>query len=114
MHRPRRFPPARSARLSAGYFKNAEKTADAFKNGWFHTGDLGRFDDEGFLYLAGRSKDMIISGGQNVFSAEVEDVLMRHPAVADCAVIGLPDKTWGEAVTAVVVKIPDEDVTEAE
>lgn len=104
----------RGPAVTAGYFKNKKKTEEAFKNGWFHTGDLGRMDEEGFLYLAGRSKDMIISGGQNVFAVEVEDVLMGHPAVADCAVIGLPDKTWGEAVTAIVVKAPDEEVTEKE
>jgi fatty-acyl-CoA synthase len=104
----------RGPAVTAGYFKNEEKTKEAFKNGWFYTGDLGYMDEEGFLFLAGRSKDMIISGGQNIFAVEVEDVLMGHPAVADCAVIGLPDKTWGEAVTAVVVKVPEENVTEAE
>ncbi len=104
----------RGAAVTAGYFKNEEKTRESFKNSWFYTGDLGRMDEEGFLYLEGRSKDMIISGGQNVFAVEVEYVLMGHPAVADCAVIGLPDKTWGEAVTAVVVKAPDKEITEEE
>jgi acyl-CoA synthetase (AMP-forming)/AMP-acid ligase II len=65
-----------------------------FKDGWFYTGDLGRFDEEGFLYLAGRKKDMIITGGQNVYAIEVEEMLMTHPAVMQCAVIGLPDNTW--------------------
>ena len=105
---------ARAPSATAGYFKNDEKTREAFRDGWFHTGDLGRFDEEGFLYLAGRSKDMIVTGGQNVFSVEVEDTLMDHPAVADCAVIGLSDDTWGERVTAVVVRAPEVDVTEAD
>jgi fatty-acyl-CoA synthase len=105
---------ARAPSATSGYFKNEEKTREAFRDGWFHTGDLGYFDEEGFLYLAGRSKDMIVTGGQNVFSVEVEDTLSAHPAVADCAVIGLPDDTWGEKVTAVVVKAPDTEVTEDE
>ena len=99
---------------TAGYFKDEEKTEAAFKDDWFHTGDLGWFDEEGFLYLAGRSKDMMISGGQNVFAVEVEDTLLSHPAVADCAVIGLPDDTWGERVTAVVVKAAGGEVSEAD
>ena len=94
----------RAPTATAGYFKNEEKTRQAFADGWFHTGDLGRFDEEGFLYLSGRVKDMIITGGQNVFSVEVEDMLMSHPSVSDCAVIGLPHDTWGEMVTAVVVR----------
>lgn len=93
----------RAPTATAGYFKNEKKSREAFAGGWFHTGDLGRFDEEGFLYLSGRVKDMIISGGQNVFSIEVEDTLMSHPDVSDCAVIGLPHDTWGEMVTAVVV-----------
>jgi fatty-acyl-CoA synthase len=97
---------------TAAYFRNEEKTREVFRNGWFHTGDLGRFDEEGFLYLAGRVKDMIISGGQNVFAVEVEATLLSHPAVEDCAVIGLPHDTWGEMVSAVVVKAPDASVTE--
>jgi len=102
----------RAPSATAAYFKDAERTKQAFRNGWFHTGDLGWFDEEGFLYLAGRSKDMIISGGQNVFAVEVEDTLMSHPAVADCAVIGLPDDTWGEKVTAVVLKAADAQVSD--
>ena len=102
----------RAPSATAAYFKDEKRTEQVFKNGWFHTGDLGWFDEEGFLYLAGRIKDMIISGGQNVFSVEVEDTLMSHPAVADCAVIGLPDATWGEKVTAVVVKAPNAQVSE--
>lgn len=105
---------AQAPSATASYFKNEEKTREAFKDGWFHTGDLGYFDEEGFLYLAGRSKDMIVTGGQNVFSVEVEDTLMNHPAVADCAVIGLPDDTWGERVTAVIVRTPGAEVTQEE
>ncbi len=104
----------RGAAVTTGYFKNEEKSKEMFKDGWFYTGDLGRFDEEGFLYLAGRKKDMIISGGQNVFAVEVEDVLMGHDAIIDCAVIGLPDEKWGELVTAVVLKNPEVEVTEKE
>lgn len=88
---------------TTGYYKQPDKTAEVIRNGWFHTGDLGRLDEEGYLYIAGRKKDMIVSGGQNVFAPEVEETLLAHPAVADCAVIGLPHELWGEAVTAVVV-----------
>ncbi|MBN1574105.1 MAG: AMP-binding protein [Deltaproteobacteria bacterium] len=104
----------RGAAVTTGYFKNEEKSKEMFKDGWFYTGDLGRFDEEGFLYLSGRKKDMIISGGQNVFAVEVEDILMSHDAIMDCAVIGLPDEKWGELVTAVVLKNPDIEVTEDE
>lgn len=100
---------------TAGYYKNEEKTKETFRNDWFHTGDLGRVDVDGFLYISGRTKDMIISGGQNVFAVDIENLLFTHPAVADCAVIGLPDDTWGEMVTAVIAKTPgaeaaDEDI----
>jgi len=104
----------RGVAVTAGYYKNEEKTREMFKDGWFYTGDLGRFDDEGFLYLAGRKKDMIITGGQNVFAVEVEDMLMGHPAVLQCAVIGLPDNTWGEMVSAVVVRRPGQEATAEE
>jgi fatty-acyl-CoA synthase len=104
----------RGVAVTTGYYKNEEKTKEVFKDGWFHTGDLGKFDEDGFLYLAGRMKDMIISGGQNVFAVEVEEIIVSHEAVAQCAVIGLPHETWGEMVTAVVVKWPGVEVTEDE
>ena len=87
------------------YFQNPAKTAETFRDGWLHTGDLGRIDEDGHLYICGRLKDMIITGGQNVHSAEVEATILAFPGVADCAVIGLPDDLWGEAVTAVVVPV---------
>ena len=77
--------------------------AEAVRDGWFYTGDLGRFDRQGFLHVVGRNKDMIISGGFNVYAREVEDALSTHPAVLDAAVLGLPDTQWGELVAAVVV-----------
>ena len=91
----------------AGYWGRPDATAEAFTaDGWFRTGDLGRLDDEGFLVLVDRKKDMIITGGENVYSAEVEDVLFAHPAVAEAAIIGVPDPKWGESVFAVVVLRP--------
>jgi fatty-acyl-CoA synthase len=104
----------RGAAVTTGYFKNEEKSKEAFRDGWFHTGDLGRFDEDSFLYLSGRMKDMLISGGQNVFSVEVENLIMSNEKVLDCAVIGLPDEKWGELVTAVIVKKPDSGLTEDE
>ena len=94
----------RSHQNMAGYWNNAEATADAITpDGWFKTGDAGYSDADGFLYIHDRVKDMIVSGGENVYPAEVENVLMKHPAVADVAVIGVPDERWGEAVKAIVV-----------
>lgn len=91
----------------SGYWARPEATAEAFTaDGWFKTGDLGRLDDEGFLTLVDRKKDMVITGGENVYSAEVEDVLFAHPAVAEAAIIGVPDPKWGESVFAVVVLRP--------
>ena len=87
----------------AGYWNKPEQTAAALVDGWYHTGDLGRLDDDGYLYLVDRAKDMIVTGGENVYSTEVEDVLYRHPAVLEAAVFGIPDARWGEAVHAVVV-----------
>ena len=85
-----------------GYWNRPEATEEAFRGGWFHTGDMAKRDDEGFFYIVDRKKDMIITGGENVYSREVEEVLYAHPAVSEAAVIGLPDATWGERVTAVV------------
>ncbi|ODU71735.1 MAG: acyl-CoA synthetase [Novosphingobium sp. SCN 66-18] len=93
----------RSPQLMKGYWNDPEKTAEAFEGGWFHSGDLGVIDDEGYITIVDRKKDMIKSGGENVASREVEEVLYRHPAIAEVAVIGLPDSKWIEAVTAVVV-----------
>ncbi|MEX2705931.1 MAG: class I adenylate-forming enzyme family protein [Candidatus Freyrarchaeum guaymaensis] len=99
---------------AAGYWQDEEKTREAIKNGWLHTGDLGKIDEEGHLYIVGRLKDMIVSGGYNVFAIDVENVLMQHPKIADCAAIGLPDETWGEKVTAIVTLKPGETCTEEE
>ncbi|MEI7445252.1 MAG: AMP-binding protein [Burkholderiales bacterium] len=96
----------RGALVMAGYWNKPEETARAFRHGWLYTGDLARRDADGFLYIVDRSKDLIITGGFNVYPREVEDVLTRHPAVAAAAVIGVPDPKWGEAVKAVVVPRP--------
>ena len=85
-----------------GYYKAPEKTAETIIDGWLHTGDVGHIDSEGYLHITDRKKDMIISGGFNVYPSEVEQVIWSHPAVQDCAVIGVPDEKWGEAVKAVV------------
>ena len=86
-----------------GYYKNPEATDAAFRDGWFHTGDLGYFDEEGYLYVVGRKKDMVKSGGISIYPLEIETVLYHHPDVLEAAVIGLPDSHWGEAVKALVV-----------
>jgi acyl-CoA synthetase (AMP-forming)/AMP-acid ligase II len=96
--------------VMAGYYKDSAATAEASRFGWHHTGDIGYLDEDGFLFIVDRAKDMIITGGFNVYSAEVEQVLLAHPAVQDCAVIGLPDEKWGERVVAVVQLRPDLDV----
>ena len=96
----------RSPLVMKGYKDLPEQTAEAFAGGWLHTGDIGRFDDEGFLYIVDRKKDMIVTGGFNVFPREVEDVLSSHEAVAQVAVVGVPDERWGEAVKAVIVLKP--------
>jgi fatty-acyl-CoA synthase len=97
--------------VSPGYYQNPAATAEASRHGWHHTGDIGYLDDDGFLYIVDRLKDMIITGGFNVYSAEVEQALLAHPAVLDCAVIGLPDDKWGERVTAVIQPHADQTVT---
>jgi acyl-CoA synthetase (AMP-forming)/AMP-acid ligase II len=95
-----------------GYYNRPEATAEAIRDGWFHSGDAGYLDEDGYLYIHDRVKDMIVSGGENVYPAEVESVLFAHDAVADVAVIGVPDERWGEAVKAVVVQAMDADVDE--
>jgi acyl-CoA synthetase (AMP-forming)/AMP-acid ligase II len=104
----------RGSLVMAGYHKDPEATAEASRFGWHHTGDIGYLDDENFLYLVDRAKDMIISGGFNVYSAEVERALMAHPGVQDCAVIGMPDEKWGERVVAVLQALPGVELSPAE
>ena len=87
-----------------GYWKRPEITADVLRGGWMHTGDIGMFDEGGYLYILDRKKDMIKPGGENVYSPEVESMIASHPAVLEVAVIGVPDAKWGEAIKAVVVK----------
>ena len=93
----------RSDCVMAGYWKNPEATAKALRGGWLHTGDVGSLDAEGFLTIKDRSKDMIISGGANIYPREIEEVLLRHPAVAECSVVGRPHAEWGEEVVAFIV-----------
>ncbi len=96
----------RSNAVTVGYWNDAKATADALRGGWYHTGDLGFLNDRQYLFVVDRAKDMIVSGGENVYSVEVEDVLYRHPGVAEAAVFGVPDERWGEAVHAIVVPYP--------
>jgi acyl-CoA synthetase (AMP-forming)/AMP-acid ligase II len=93
----------RGAATTVGYWNLPDASAEVLRNGWLHTGDLGRADDDGFLFFVDRKKDMVKSGGENVYSVEVETALLTHPGVAECAVIGVPDERWGEAVKAVLV-----------
>lgn len=97
-----------------GYYKAPEKTAETIIDGWLHTGDIGHIDADGYLYITDRKKDMIISGGFNVYPGEVEQIIWSHPAVQDCAVIGVPDEEWGEAVKAVVEVKPGMSVSAEE
>jgi acyl-CoA synthetase (AMP-forming)/AMP-acid ligase II len=103
---------ARGPQLMQGYWNRPEETAEALRGGWMHTGDAGVLDDEGYVYVQDRVRDMIVSGGENVYPRVVEDVLFEHPAVADAAVIGVPDPRWGETVKAVVVLRPGARATE--
>lgn len=85
-----------------GYYNDPEQTASTIVDGWLHTGDIGYLDGDGYLHITDRSTDMIITGGFNVYPSEIEQVIWSHPAVNDCAVIGVPDEEWGEAVKAIV------------
>ncbi|RCW69470.1 acyl-CoA synthetase [Pseudorhodoferax soli] len=105
---------ARGPNVMLGYWRKPEETARALRNGWLHTGDGGYLDEHGYLYVVDRLKDMIITGGENVYSAEVENALAEHPAIAQCAVIGIPSAAWGESVHAVVVLKAGASATAAE
>ncbi|MDI3328830.1 MAG: long-chain fatty acid--CoA ligase [Alicyclobacillaceae bacterium] len=104
----------RSDLVMKGYWRNPDSTADTIVNGWLRTGDVGYMDEQGYLYILDRTKDMIISGGNNIYPREVEEVLLRHPTVQEVCVFGVPDPEWGEAVKAVVVLKPGNAVTEEE
>jgi acyl-CoA synthetase (AMP-forming)/AMP-acid ligase II len=104
----------RSGAVMLGYWNDPEATQEALKEGWLHTGDLGRLDESGYLYLLDRKKDLIVSGGANIYPREIEEVLIAHPGVASVAVIGVPDRHWGESVHAVVVTEPGVSLTAAE
>ena len=97
-----------------GYWRQPEATANVIHNGWFHTGDLATIDEEGYILIVDRGKDMILSGGENIASAEIERVIYGHPAVMECAVIAVPDDTWGEAPKAIVTLKPGQQATDAE
>ncbi|MGI9293571.1 MAG: AMP-binding protein, partial [Pseudomonadales bacterium] len=102
----------RGPNVMKGYWNRPEATAEAIdEEGWFYSGDVGHLDEEGFLFISDRVKDMVISGGENVYPAEVESALLNHPDINEVAVIGLPDEKWGEAVTAVVVLKDGSDLT---
>jgi acyl-CoA synthetase (AMP-forming)/AMP-acid ligase II len=96
------------------YWNNSVATLEATRGGWFHTGDLGFADEEGYVFLVDRKKDVIISGGENIYSREVEDAIYRHPAVLEVGVIGIPDDKWGEVVKAVVVLRPGQEITKVD
>jgi fatty-acyl-CoA synthase len=98
--------------VCSGYWRNPEATAEALRDGWFHTGDMARQDEEGYYYIVGRYKDMIKSGGENIYAAEVEAIFREHPAVAEAALIGQPHERWGEVGLMVVVRRPGQEATE--
>jgi acyl-CoA synthetase (AMP-forming)/AMP-acid ligase II len=102
---------ARGTNVMSGYWKNQQETALAFRNGFFRTGDIARMDSNGFFYILDRLKDMIVTGGENVYSGEVEAIIFNHPAVREVAVFGIPDPKWGELVTASVVLKPGMQLT---
>ncbi len=105
---------ARSNVVMAGYWRQPEETAKVIRDGWFHTGDMATVDEEGYVDIVDRKKDLIISGGENISSIEVEGVIYQHSAVLECAIIAEPDEQWGEIPLAVVVKKPSHQLTEAE
>jgi acyl-CoA synthetase (AMP-forming)/AMP-acid ligase II len=104
----------RGPNVMKGYYKDPEGTAEALKGGWLHTGDIGRMDEEGFVYIVDRKKDMIISGGENIYPREIEELLYHHPKIREAAAVGIPDPLWGESVKAFVVLKTGMSMTEEE
>jgi acyl-CoA synthetase (AMP-forming)/AMP-acid ligase II len=100
--------------LFSGYYNDENKTQEAYRDGWFTLGDMGKIDEEGYLYILDRKADMIISGGENIYPSEIEDVILSHPKVSEVAVIGIPHEKWGEAVKAFIILKPGEKATEEE
>jgi long-chain acyl-CoA synthetase len=105
---------AKGPNVSPGYYENAAATAEAFRDGWLHTGDLGYLDDDGYLFIVDRKKDLIIRGGLNVYPGDIEHVIRMHPAVHEVAVVGVPDKRLGEEVCAYIVKRPGTELSAEE
>lgn len=97
-----------------GYWNKPEATEETLRGGWLHTGDLASMDEDGYLYLAGRKKDMIIRGGENIYPVEIENVLHSHPKILESAVVGVPDDYWGEIVKAVIILKPGQQATSEE
>ena len=104
----------RSDLVMKGYWRNPEATGETLRNGWLHTGDMGYMDERGYVFIMDRSKDMIISGGENIYPREIEEAIIKHPSVREVAVIGIPDPKWGEAVKAVVSLVEGKSITEEE
>ena len=104
----------RGENILKGYYRNEEATATAFRNGWFHTGDIGYRDQDGYFYIVDRKTDMIIRGGENIYPREIDEVLYQHPAVSAAATIGVPDKLYGEEVAAFIVLKKGQHVTDEE
>jgi len=104
----------KSSGVMKAYYKNPGLTAKTIRNGWLYTGDLGREDEEGFIYLVDRKKDLVIRGGENIFPVEIEEVILRHPQVRDVAVIGIPDERLGETVAAVIEATSDQGPSKEE
>jgi len=104
----------RGPNVMKGYYNNPEATQETLRNGWLHTGDLGYVDEDGYFFIVGRKKEMIIRGGENIYPKEIEEVVYRHPAILEAAVVGLPDKVWGEEVTAFIVLRDEETLNEEE
>jgi long-chain acyl-CoA synthetase len=104
----------RGATVMQGYWNRPEATADTLRSGWLHTGDIGKMDEYGYVYILDRTRDMVISGGLNIYPREVEEVLLTHPAVSEVCVFGVPDDKWGEALKAHVILVPGRSATAAE
>ena len=104
----------RSRSVISGYWQNLEETERTIRNGWFHTGDLGYLDEQRYLFVVDRLKDMVVSGGVNIYPAEIEAVLINCPGVHDCAVFGIPDEEFGESLAAAIEPIPGSDLDETE